>query len=205
MSPLRSRCLRWAVGAAAAGVCLVVGSASATILVARDLTDLTLNASAVVLGRVLAVHGEWDPARSRIYTLASVGVERTLKGAAEPTVTVRALGGEIPGEQRGYRVPGAPRFEPGEEVLLFLRPEPAADEGGGPTKASVGTWQVVGWEQGKFAVAVDPASGQRMVHPRINVLLVHPVTKQAVPTPLASMTLEELERRIQAILGLQGR
>lgn len=204
MAPRRGLA-RWAAALGLALLAGLPGMASATILVARDLEELTREATAIVLGRVLAVHGEWDHARSRIHTLGTVGVERALKGTTERTVTVRALGGEIPAERRGYRVPGAPRFEPGESLLLFLRPEPSADGAGETIKASVGMWQVVGWEQGKFAVALDSGSGQRVAHPRASALLVHPVTKQAMPSPLASMPLEELERRIQAILGLPGR
>jgi len=48
-------------------------------------------------------------------------------------------------------VPGAPTFQIGEEVILFV------------VREAPGQYRVVGGKQGKFSIKTDPRSGQRVV------------------------------------------
>ena len=57
-----------------------------------------------------------------VWTDAVVSVERTLKGATDSTITVHQLGGTS--GDRITKIFGAPEFEDGERVLLFLEPSP---------------------------------------------------------------------------------
>jgi PKD repeat protein len=62
---------------------------------------------------------------SRIWTETVVNVQRTLKGSAAATVTIREIGGELDG--RITKIFGTPQYAQGEEVLLFLTPTPRGD------------------------------------------------------------------------------
>jgi PKD repeat protein len=62
---------------------------------------------------------------SRIWTETVVSVERTLKGSAGATVTIREIGGELDG--RITKIFGSPQYGQGEAVLVFLTPTPRGD------------------------------------------------------------------------------
>lgn len=81
-----------------------------------DLDRLVGRADRVVVGKVSAVR-YLRGAGGRIFTEATVQVERTVVGAPGKTVTLRALGGVLDGI--GMRVAGAPEFRVGQRVLAF--------------------------------------------------------------------------------------
>lgn len=78
-----------------------------------DYADLVVSAEVV---RVTAAVRE----RGRIVTSVELRVVETLAGGAPETLVVEVLGGALPTGEELY-VGGAPRFAPGETVLLFLR------------------------------------------------------------------------------------
>jgi len=115
-------------------------AAQATLLVYMTDEDLTAQADAVVHGEVLSVESYRDARLNRVFRRVTVGVHEYLKGRGPDEVLVRVAGGVL-GELE-YRVLGAPAFEVGEEVVLFL--EARADTNG-----------VIGMAQGKLRVSTD--------------------------------------------------
>ncbi len=118
--------------------------ARATTMVASSLEKLVTTSESVVHGTVVATRTEWDAYR-RILTVATVRVLEDWHGAATPgsEIEITSFGGEKDGIL--MKVPGAARFTPGEEVVLFLGRAP-----GGPLG-------VVDMAQGKFEVLRDAA------------------------------------------------
>ena len=92
--------------------------AAATVYAPLDAGRLATESDAVVVGVVTA-----DASRRigrRVVTETRVAVERVLRGAVDgAAVTVTTPGGTV--EDASVVVFGAPRFQPGEPVLLFLR------------------------------------------------------------------------------------
>lgn len=103
-------------------------SASATVMVEVSLEDMIRDSVAIVRGRVIHTgtqmlvreHG-MDPA-----TVSTIEVREWLKGAGGANVVIRELGGLIgpSGQGGGMRIDGTPMYAPGEEVLVFLAPDP---------------------------------------------------------------------------------
>jgi hypothetical protein len=126
-------------------------SAAATVLVPVDLTELTTDATAIVHGRVVEVRAEWTEGRRAIDTYVTVGVATYLKGDLGASVTLRVPGGRM-GAYRSFIV-GAPVFNVGDEVILFLGSQ-------GPSVP-----YVLGLSQGVYRVRTDRESGRRTVIP----------------------------------------
>lgn len=135
--------MRRALAAALIAIALVLPvSAGATLLVYMSDEELTARADAVVQAEVLDVESYRDSRLHRVFTRVTLGVQQYLKGQGPDEVVVRVAGGVL-GDLE-YRVLGAPRFEPGEEVVLFLQ---ARDEAA----------SVIGMTQGKLRVVTDDA------------------------------------------------
>lgn len=127
---------------------LVSADPAAAATVRRlDLAELVRQADLIVLATVQAT----APARhgNRILTRATLVIETTLKGTPPDPLVVEVPGGVIGGI--GQKVPGAARFEVGEQVIVFLG---ASD--------SPGHHAVIGMAQGKLRV-VPGLDGGRLV------------------------------------------
>ncbi|MDX1585002.1 MAG: hypothetical protein R3338_15500, partial [Thermoanaerobaculia bacterium] len=115
------------------------------IVVPSDRT-LVDQSSLIVAGSVLAT----TPAPETPRTDVLISVSASLKGEpGSPTITVRIPGGETPDGMR-LRVWGTPRFEAGQEVLLFLGPR--RDHVHRPLHLSVGVFHLTGTGQGGYAI-----------------------------------------------------
>src|SRR5439155_5057357 len=77
----------------------------------------------VIYGRALASRSLWDPATETIWTETEFAVLDGAKGNPARTVIVSEPGGNI--GDVGHLFPGVPRFESGQEVVLFLYRTPA--------------------------------------------------------------------------------
>ena len=98
---------------------VLVSSSSlpATTIVPFTDADLVDKAPVILLGRVV---GKLPNTTERAVTDWLVSVDRVLKGAAPSgAITVRVLGGETP-QGEILKIYGAPDFQDGEDVLLFL-------------------------------------------------------------------------------------
>ena len=90
-----------------------------TLVIPSSLEYMAGKADTIVNGTVRDTFGYWE--RNRIYTGVRVDVLEFVKSAdpAKPSmVELKVMGGQV-GEQR-LEIDHAPRFTPGEEVLLFL-------------------------------------------------------------------------------------
>ena len=122
---------------------------SATVVLPAEFTEIVAGSQIIVYGRVSDVRAEWTDGRRRIESVVTVEASSFLRGTPTPTVTFRVPGGQI-GRLKSVTV-GAPAFQAGEELVLFLRAQ-------GPAVP-----QVFGVHQGIFRVRVDARSGARIV------------------------------------------
>jgi hypothetical protein len=122
-------------------------------MVVRPLTfdQLVGESTAIVYGRVADVRGQWTADRQGIDSLLTVESIEYFKGSLGETVTVRVPGGQV--GTLVHVLPGAPRFNAGDMVVLFLKAS-------GPSIPIV-----TGTTQGVFRVTADPRTGDRLVLP----------------------------------------
>ena len=120
----------------------------ATVLVPIEFRELVTISSTIVHGRVMDARADWVDGRRAVDTFVTVEADEYFKGGPGETVVVRMPGGQL-GRYRTIFV-GAPAFQRGDEVILFLR--------GNPARGAV----IVGLSQGAFRVAPD-RTGRRVV------------------------------------------
>lgn len=121
-----------------AGLWLLIASPClGTTLLWMDVQDLTTNSTSVVMGRAvsqrLLAAGPGVPLNQLTFEIS-----RTLKGELQGTIVVNNPG-----------FPGAPAFNEGEELILFIY-----------TRKS--THVLTGFRQGSFKILTDP-SGERVL------------------------------------------
>jgi hypothetical protein len=127
---------------------LLAPAVHATVIVPAEFREVVRGSDVIAYGRVESVRAEWADGRRRIETYVTFDVASYLKGNAGPTIVFRVPGGQL-GRYRSVML-GAPVFQPGDEVFLFL-------------KTGVSSTPVVfGFNQGVFRVRPD-AGGRRLV------------------------------------------
>ncbi|MCU0700247.1 MAG: hypothetical protein MUC96_27380 [Myxococcaceae bacterium] len=125
---------------------LLAVPALATVVMSVSVDELIARTPVIVHGTVHRSEVNWDEAHRGIWTWTEIVVRESLKGKPSTTVLVKQPGGAI-GELR-QSVSGAARFEPGEEVVLFL--EPAIDE--------PGAFVIMGLSFGKVTLESNPGA-----------------------------------------------
>jgi hypothetical protein len=95
-----------------------VASASATVVIPASFEEMVDGSELVVYGRVRTVRGQSTAGRQSIESVVTIDVTATIKGQPAATVVFRVPGGEV-GRYRVVMV-GAPVFEEGDEVVVFL-------------------------------------------------------------------------------------
>lgn len=100
-------------------VVLLSGTLAATVLLPVDFTQMVSESQLIVHARVIEVQGELVGNRRSIESLVTVAVLLPLKGETGGEVVFRVPGGRV-GRYRRIFV-GAPVFQPGDEVVLFLK------------------------------------------------------------------------------------
>ena len=108
------------------------------------LEEMTERAGRIFSGHCTGVRVVEQPGRRMPVTEVTFQVDRTLKGRPGGTLTIRQPGGPSAAGERSVGILGLPRFQPGEEVILFLYGESAS-----------GLTSPVGLGQGKFTVHTD--------------------------------------------------
>jgi hypothetical protein len=170
-----------------AGLLAFAGTVHATTMVPLDLAALARRADRVLIGRVETVESHFTADHDAIYTEVTIRVERAYKGAAQPgeTVVVRREGGTV--GKLGMHVYGAPRFQPNEEVVVFLERRGSA------------TW-VVGMAQGKMTV-VKEADRRVVLRPDLTgIKLTRP---DLYATASRALPLEDFEVELRRIIAAQ--
>lgn len=127
-------------------VALLAPAAPAMTVVPPTFDELVLAAETAVRGVVTAVRSEeFDSPQGRgVRTLVTLRVERTLKGAPAPEVTLSLLGGTV--GARRLRVAGMPEFRVGDRQIVFYA-------GNGRTLCPL-----IAGGHGRYHVRTDPAA-----------------------------------------------
>lgn len=93
---------------------------SATTLVYDNDAELAWQSQAVVLGKVISVAPEYEPAMHSVRTRVTIALESLVGGQVQGgTIELTELGGDVPGLSE--KVFGAPSYRVGERVLIFLQ------------------------------------------------------------------------------------
>ena len=107
--------------------CLLVVACSqaafaTTAVVPRD-DEMVVESRAIISGRVIGLSTSVDVNSDLVYTYIRLEVNRVLKGnVTEREIVLKELGGET--RDRGTLIWGMPRFEAGQEVLVYLNTWP---------------------------------------------------------------------------------
>lgn len=133
--------------AAVALVVSIATSAHATTLVRMNLAQLVRASREIVRAKCVANTTGWDA--GEIWTFVTFEVQESWRGSASGEIKVRVLGGRT--AQFTSWISGAPRFQPGEEVVLFLEPTDRGD------------YSVVSWQQGTFRIHRPVGSGEGII------------------------------------------
>jgi hypothetical protein len=123
--------------------------ASATVYLPADFAEMVTGSIFIVHGSVVDVRSETTSDRRSIATYVTVDVEQPLKGKPGKSLTFLVPGGQVGRYERV--VVGAPLFDRGDEVVLFLTAR-------GPSIP-----YVFGLSQGVYRVA--RTSGRALVMP----------------------------------------
>ena len=112
--------------------------------------DLTNQSTAVFYGKCSKKKSEWNENKSIIYTYVTVVPEAYIKGNLGSEVTIAVPGGQV--GDIIYEVSDMPIFVEGEEIVAFVRTNPA------------GKNLVTGGSQGKLKIGKDKKTGKKMVY-----------------------------------------
>jgi hypothetical protein len=124
-------------------------AAHATLATAASFEQKVDKAASIILGKCVRQESRFDPSGRWILTYSTFQVEKSMKGAALPEVTIVTPGGSV-GSLHQSSI-GIPAFQTGAENVIFVK-----NSNVGPT--------VLYFDQGAYNVKTD-ASGQRIVAP----------------------------------------
>lgn len=136
------------LGAFTLAVSLAASNAYATLQRAVDFDEKVDQAAAIVLGKVVRTHSQWDPSHRWILTYSTFAVEQTMKGTAPAEVTVVTPGGTVGNVVQSTI--GIRPFREGDENVIFIK-----NTSVGPT--------VLYFDQGAYDVTDD--HGEKIVAP----------------------------------------
>src|SRR5262249_19734621 len=126
------------------------GAALATTAVIPRDDEMVVESRAIVTGRVTDVSTAVDTNTDLVYTYIRLQVNEVLKGKIiDSEVVLKELGGET--RDRGTMVLGMPRFQEGQDVLVYLNTWPD------------GALRVHQGFLGKFNITRDASTGQMFV------------------------------------------
>jgi hypothetical protein len=129
----------------------VAAAPAAASTLAAELRDVASDATLILRGHVTATRAVRLPG-VEVSTVATVAVDRVLKGTADAFVSVVVPGGSI-GGTRTVMV-GAPVFKAGDAAVFFL------------TRGPDGLWRPAGLSMGVYRIHAD-RSGRPVVRPPI--------------------------------------
>jgi hypothetical protein len=124
--------------------------ARATTMVGRSVEDLARAAESVVRATTLSTRAAWDAGRRNIVTTVRLRAVESLAGGIAPgsEFELQHYGGIA--DKIEMTVIGAPRFAPGEDVVLFVRRD---------ARGALGTIDLA---QGKLEVTRDASGAERL-------------------------------------------
>ena len=133
-------------------LCLLAPVLRATSVVAPSFPELVAEARVIARVKVAVIRAVWveTPDGRTIKTLVTFNVEKILKGAPAPELTLSFLGGELEGQS--LRVQGVPSFVLGQTDIVFISDLSGAE-----------FCPLVGVMHGRYRVRTDPATARRYV------------------------------------------
>jgi hypothetical protein len=168
---------------------LVLGTVWGTTFARMTVEQMAAASPLVVRVRCLGNAAGWE--HGEIWTVTSFEVLETWKGSAPQQISVRLIGGNS--SHLISSVAGVPRFEPGEEAILFLVPTPE------------GEFTVTSWMQGTFRIRHDPRAGtERVTQDTAGVAVFDPHTQRFEPSGIRDLPLERLRERVAATIKASG-
>ncbi len=159
--------------------------AGATVLVPTDLNELARDATIIARGEVVAVDARWTEGRRSIETIVTMETESYMKGQLGRTLQFSVPGGTL-GRLRNL-VLGAPRFERGQHVIVFLGAS-------GPQVP-----HILGLNQGVYRVDASSSGEAVVMPPPVMPGVTGPVVRGSAsraPAPLRSF-----EAQIRQLAG----
>jgi len=164
--------------------------ARAAVVLPLSVEDLARRADAVVRGVAADTQAVRSADGKQIFTVTTVQVDLALKGAPPLELEVLTPGGTV--GHLTQSVAGAPRFVPGEKVILFLR------------SLGEGRFRVDGMALGKFEV-VSSSGTRTLVRRRAEGLSVVGPDGVVRPAPVVEPVPEEdFLERVRAALREEG-
>lgn len=168
---------------------LLAPLAESTSLAQLSLAELVNSAHAVVYAKAVSNERLWHD--SEIWTVTTFRVIENWKGNSPPEVTVWMIGGQM-GRIMSF-VPGAPRFRPGEETILFLEP------------ARGGEMSITAWGEGTFRVRFNTHAAESFVTQDTAIAPEYePATHSFQHSGIRDWPLEVLKMRVLEAASAQG-
>ncbi len=151
--------------------------AAATSVLPVSLQRMAQTAEMIFHGTAIGNEVRLDQASGRVATYTSFKVIEVIKGNPGVTHTIKQIGGQLPGSNVRQVIHGVPRFDVGEEYVVFL-----------PKASSLGFASPIGLSQGKFDIR--KLNGQAVVNIRSQLAaLTKPSSQQVLPNaPSAIVT-----------------
>lgn len=171
---------------ATCAVLFVGAAARATTLLRMSVAEMTHASDVVVRARCIASATGWDA--GEIWTFTKFQTEDAWKGAPSGLITVRLLGGRT--ESLTSNVDGVPRFQAGEDVVLFLAPTARGD------------FTIVSWIQGTFRILRDRKTGEeRATQDTATFATFDSATRRFQAGGIRDMHLDVLHAQVTAALN----
>ncbi len=165
------------------------------LMVEISLEKLVQDSTDIVTGKVTNKSCKWNEAKTQIVTDVTVTISQAIKGAARDSIVIEFPGGAITnpdGTGIGMGRSDTPKFEPNEEVFVFLAKD-----------AKTGLFKLTGEFQGKFSVITDKATGKKLVESGAKIL-VSPDTLKAREVKAFQAPVEDLVAKIKQIMEKQS-
>jgi hypothetical protein len=175
----------------------------ATTLARMTLDQLTAAADAVARVRCAGAESRWED--GAIWTATTFDVIETIKGSLPTQITVRLPGGRV--GHLTAAVDGTPRFNAGDEAVVFLErysagpPFETHGKQAEPGPARAGGFSVAGWVQGTFRIGRDPRTGHETVTQDSSAFAVFDTATRAFRTEgVRRMPIEQFRERVAGAL-----
>jgi hypothetical protein len=177
---------RWRAAMAMATLAALGAMAGATTLARMSVAQMSRAAQVIVRGQCQSNTTGWDT--GEIWTFTTFEVQEVWRGEVPAQISVRLLGGTA--GNLTSSVAGIPRFQPGEEVVLFLE------------RTQRGDFSIVSWEQGTFRIRRDIRTGEESVTQDTAALaMFDPTTRRFEAGGIERMPMDFLHAQVNAAIS----
>jgi hypothetical protein len=167
----------------------IVCRTSACTIEHMSIARLARTAPLIVRAKCAGNVARWDA--GEIWTFTELEVEDTWKGSAPSRLSIRMLGGSV--GSITSTVSGAPRFQAGEDVVLFLE----------PTK--LGDFSIESWAQGTFRIRRDARTGRELVtQDTASVPTFDPATRAFAANGVRAITVDSFRAQVDEALAARN-